>query len=236
MKKQLFSLILSAFSTLLTAQTTITGTVVDTKNAPLMGASVTIEGTNTGVLTDSTGRFTLTVADEFKDAPLVFSHVGFGSKLEFMAKDNAPLIVKLGEGITLPEFVMSVTHVNHIIVCYGNSYSCFGVLSEIYAPTTTVDLTTETLIEEPKKELTINSLYANSASRQVDLSLISYKNQRALTTVVNMNGQVVFQQFTELLEGQNNVLLSAGQLATGLYILSVQQGKEQVTKKFVIAN
>jgi hypothetical protein len=91
-------------------------------------------------------------------------------------------------------------------------------------------------IEKTKKPLTINSLYANSKANQIDLNLTSYKNERAEMTIVNMNGQVVFQQTEMLLEGKNNVLLSAGQMAAGLYVLSVQQGEEVAMRKFVIVN
>lgn len=237
MKKQLFSLIFLAFSTLLVAQTKITGNVTDSKNAPLISAGVTLEDANLGVLTDTNGHFEMSVPDKFKDSPLVFSHVGFDSKLEFVAKNNAPLSVKLTEGLTLDEFVMTANIDDRITCAYpgGCTLICelmaCGIISNY-------ELTTEsiTLIEEEKKVLTINSLYAESKSNQLDLNLTSYKTTRTQMTIVNMNGQVVFQQLTSLLEGQNTVILSAGQLATGLYVLSVQQGKEQATRKFVIVD
>jgi TonB-dependent starch-binding outer membrane protein SusC len=39
----------------------ITGTVVDVKNEPLIGASVVLEGTTKGAITDTNGAFTLAI-------------------------------------------------------------------------------------------------------------------------------------------------------------------------------
>ena len=39
---------------------TMTGTVVDTDNLPLIGVNVVIKGTSTGTTTDLDGKFTLT--------------------------------------------------------------------------------------------------------------------------------------------------------------------------------
>lgn len=239
MKKHFFSLIFLAFSTLLVAQNTVKGNVTDSKNAPLVGASVTLEDANLGVLTDANGHFELVVSDKFKDSPLVFSHVGFDSKLEFMAKDKASLSVKLVEGLTLDELVITTNGVGISCrypgccrtICVMTQ--CFSEVAWALTPLTTEAITAN---EEIPKKLTINSLYAESKSNQLDLNLTSYKTAPTQMTVVNMNGQVVFQQLTTLLEGQNNVALSAGQLSAGLYVLSVQQGQEQAIRKFVIAN
>lgn len=56
----LLVLLLSSIATL-QAQTTITGTVVDSEDVPLIGASVLVEGTTTGTVTDIDGEFTLNV-------------------------------------------------------------------------------------------------------------------------------------------------------------------------------
>lgn len=55
-------------------QTKVTGTVVDTQNEPVVGATVQIEGTNKGTTTNVDGQFTLDVKN---GARLRFSYVGF---------------------------------------------------------------------------------------------------------------------------------------------------------------
>ena len=55
-------------------QTKVTGTVVDTQNEPVVGATVQIEGTNKGTTTNVDGQFTLDVKNGGR---LRFSYVGF---------------------------------------------------------------------------------------------------------------------------------------------------------------
>lgn len=53
----------------------ITGTVVDANGEPLIGVSVMVKGTSTGVVTNIDGNYTLNLADP--DATLVFSYIGY---------------------------------------------------------------------------------------------------------------------------------------------------------------
>ncbi len=55
----------------------ITGQVTDDKNEPLIGASVVLEGTTKGTLTDENGNFKLELTDAEKKGNLVFSFVGY---------------------------------------------------------------------------------------------------------------------------------------------------------------
>ncbi|GHU89642.1 SusC/RagA family TonB-linked outer membrane protein [Bacteroidia bacterium] len=56
-------------------QTTVTGLVVDVSGEPVIGASVTIKGTNKGVVTDMNGKYSIAISDP--DATLVFSYLGY---------------------------------------------------------------------------------------------------------------------------------------------------------------
>ena len=56
---------------------TVSGTVTDEKNEPLVGASVVLEGTSKGVITDLNGKFQLQLEDKDKNGILVFSFVGY---------------------------------------------------------------------------------------------------------------------------------------------------------------
>jgi TonB-linked SusC/RagA family outer membrane protein len=62
------------------AQTvTISGTVIDENNEPVIGATVAVKGTTIGAMTDANGNYAINAPD---DATLVFSFTGFAGKEE----------------------------------------------------------------------------------------------------------------------------------------------------------
>jgi TonB-linked SusC/RagA family outer membrane protein len=68
--------LLLCFSTTLSAQNnTVTGTVTDVANEPLIGVNVQLKGTATGAITDIDGNYTLQVPGN--QAVLSFSYVGY---------------------------------------------------------------------------------------------------------------------------------------------------------------
>lgn len=76
---------------------TITGTVVDNNNEPLVGVSVTLKGKdNVGVSTDIDGKYSITVPDA--KAVLVFSYIGFHSR-EITVGDKSVIDVTLEENM-----------------------------------------------------------------------------------------------------------------------------------------
>jgi CarboxypepD_reg-like domain len=76
MKKQVLLLaVLLHLTTLLLAQKQITGTVTDERGEPLVGASIVMEGTNQGVLTDLDGKYIIPISKETKK--LVFAYIGY---------------------------------------------------------------------------------------------------------------------------------------------------------------
>ncbi|UEG51912.1 SusC/RagA family TonB-linked outer membrane protein [Mucilaginibacter daejeonensis] len=70
----------------------ITGKVVDEKDQPLVGVSVTVKGTSKGTITDVNGGFKLSV--ESTNDVLVFKYVGYNT-LEVPATGTLPLTIKL---------------------------------------------------------------------------------------------------------------------------------------------
>lgn len=72
---------------------TITGVVTDETGKPLQGVSVQIKGTNQGVITTQSGKFSLTVPD---DATLTVSFIGFETQ-EFSvgSKNNITIQLKV---------------------------------------------------------------------------------------------------------------------------------------------
>ncbi len=78
MKKLLFSMLtmLCTVGTII-GQQSISGTVVDTDNEPLIGANIIVKGTGIGTITDIDGKYSLTVPEN--SDVVVFSYAGFSS-------------------------------------------------------------------------------------------------------------------------------------------------------------
>lgn len=60
------------------AQTSISGTVVDSANEPLTGVSIRVKGTTTGTISDVDGKYQLQVSEA--NGTLIFSYIGYNEK------------------------------------------------------------------------------------------------------------------------------------------------------------
>lgn len=72
---------------------TVTGTVTDTNDEPIIGASILIENTSTGTVTDIDGRFSITAE---RGAILLISMIGMETR-RITATDEQPLRIVLEE-------------------------------------------------------------------------------------------------------------------------------------------
>ena len=110
MKNILFAITLFFTSTVLFAQTTVSGSVTDARTGdPLPGTNVTIVGENLGTTTDFDGNFSLTVS---KSAPFTLeaSSVGFSSSTVEVTKNGQVINFKLSEDTeVLDEVVVSAS-------------------------------------------------------------------------------------------------------------------------------
>jgi TonB-dependent starch-binding outer membrane protein SusC len=96
--------ILLLWSVAASAQT-IQGTVVDESNEPLIGASVVLQGTTKGSITNEKGNYTLDITGADKNTFLVFSFVGYDNQR--IAIDGRTTInITLKEGKSLSEVVV----------------------------------------------------------------------------------------------------------------------------------
>jgi TonB-linked SusC/RagA family outer membrane protein len=77
------------------AQQTITGTVTDESQVPLVGVNIVVKGTNTGTTTDDAGRYTLSVPA--KATILVLSYIGFAEQ-EVPIENRTEISVTLSAG------------------------------------------------------------------------------------------------------------------------------------------
>ncbi|MGK0391361.1 MAG: iron complex outermembrane receptor protein [Maribacter sp.] len=91
-----FTILFIGLSSCLMAQT-VTGVLMDTDDEPLIGASATVKGTETGTITDIDGKFSLSAN---QGDVLVFSYTGFTTQ-EVTVTDSNPLTVILSEGVGL---------------------------------------------------------------------------------------------------------------------------------------
>ena len=98
------------FTTVIFAQSTITGTVIDSDlNAPLPGANVIEKGTTNGVSTGFDGKFTLT--SEVTSGKIVISYVGYGTvTVSFNGDTNLGKII-ISPDNSLEEIVITGTGV-----------------------------------------------------------------------------------------------------------------------------
>ena len=92
-------LVLSVTALLAQKNITVTGTVTDVQNEPLVGASVLQAGTTNGTMTDVDGKFTINVP---QGAELEFSSIGFTTlkiKAEPKMKVSLPEDVEMLEDL-----------------------------------------------------------------------------------------------------------------------------------------
>ena len=91
------------------AQNTITGTVTDSNNQPILGANIKISGDKAGAITDGDGKFTIKSTKALPFA-IEFSAIGFGSKKVNVTEKNQNINVALsGEETKLNEVVISAS-------------------------------------------------------------------------------------------------------------------------------
>jgi outer membrane receptor protein involved in Fe transport len=106
--KKLLTLITVFASTMIWAQTQVSGTVTDADGQPLPGANIVLDG-STGAVTDFDGNFSLST-DQQPPFSLIVSSVGFESASVEVTSASGSLTVQLSEGNTqLDEIVVSAS-------------------------------------------------------------------------------------------------------------------------------
>ncbi len=103
--KKLSTIVLILFFGSITvfAQRTVTGTVKDASDVPMIGANVIVKGTTTGTITDIDGNYSLVVPDGFNT--LVISYTGYGDQ-EIDVTNGGMASVILTEGTLLDDIVV----------------------------------------------------------------------------------------------------------------------------------
>lgn len=106
MKKHLLVVALVVFGLVgAMAQRTISGTVADESGEPLIGASILVKGTSTGMVTDLDGTYSLSVPDG--STVLVFSYTGYTTQEVELGASNVVDVVLAESAETLSEVVVT---------------------------------------------------------------------------------------------------------------------------------
>jgi iron complex outermembrane receptor protein len=108
--KRILSMIAVLFSTIIFAQTTVTGTVVDDNNDPIPGATIVVDSMN-GTVADFDGNFTISVQNT-PPFTITVSSVGFDSATLNVTASNLDFDVKLESSKNLlDEIVVSASRI-----------------------------------------------------------------------------------------------------------------------------
>ncbi|RZM08630.1 MAG: SusC/RagA family TonB-linked outer membrane protein, partial [Pedobacter sp.] len=90
----------------ITLDIAVSGRVLDANNKPIPGVSVIIAGTAIGAVTDSEGRYKLTVPDSYAASKLVFSFIGYASQEVAIAGKNTINVTLSEDDTKLNEVVV----------------------------------------------------------------------------------------------------------------------------------
>ena len=103
MRKNIFNIILMTFFSLSIYAQQFSGNVTDENGIPLPGASVIVQGTNNGVVTDFDGNFSIETST---GETLVISFVGYASQ-SILVNSNSSLNIQLTPDVLLDEVVVT---------------------------------------------------------------------------------------------------------------------------------
>ncbi|WP_299604890.1 TonB-dependent receptor [uncultured Aquimarina sp.] len=109
-----------------TAQTTISGKVVDNNNQPIPGANIALQGASVGTVTDFDGLFTLTL-EETPPFTIIVSSIGFESATVDITSSTSDITITLKEGTELDEVVISASRTPERVFESPVSVERFGI-------------------------------------------------------------------------------------------------------------
>ncbi len=171
------------FTTSAIAQSTVTGTIMDSElNAPLPGANILEKGTTNGVSTDFDGKFTLTA--QASSGQITISYIGYGSvTLSFNGNTNLGTVT-LSPDNSLEEIVVTGTGIIDLAEGRKTSVAVSTIrASEIQKKIGAQDVTM-TLVNTP-------SVYVAGQSGGFGDSRIAVRGFEQDNTAYLLNGQPI---------------------------------------------
>jgi len=86
------------------AQIKVSGTVIDSKNEPLIGVNIKVDGTKIGTISDANGKYNIQVPDN--KSQLVFSYIGYKTIQQEVGTKNVINIILLEDSKNIDEVVV----------------------------------------------------------------------------------------------------------------------------------
>ena len=123
MKKLSLLLFMACFAFGLSAQRTISGTVIDNAGEALIGVNITAAGTSVGTISDIDGSYTLSVPEG--STSLIYSYTGYTSQ-EVPLGASSVLDITLSEGLELEEIVVTGLGIKREKKALGYGVSTLG--------------------------------------------------------------------------------------------------------------
>jgi TonB-linked SusC/RagA family outer membrane protein len=104
-KLLLFALTIMSMTSAIIGQRTITGTVTDADGEPLIGATILVENSTIGAISDLDGTFSLNLPNDSKK--LLVSYTGYTTKEVEITTSNNYVITLSNDGVKLDEIVVT---------------------------------------------------------------------------------------------------------------------------------
>jgi TonB-linked SusC/RagA family outer membrane protein len=89
--------LITALPAYIYAQVTVSGTVTDANNAPVVGATIKLKNSNIGTATDASGKFTIALPG--RGGTLEISSIGFKTQNIEVSSSNSDLVIKMQEDV-----------------------------------------------------------------------------------------------------------------------------------------
>jgi hypothetical protein len=116
-----------------------------------------------------------------------------------------------------------------------NSSQCYTLLAQAFDTGGRTTSNTSAPVNEVIEDLNKQFLYPNPASEFVYLNFNSATEGLVNIQIVNSIGQLVKQHPVNTMKGQNQFKIQVADIRPGMYILRINKGDLNLTKKFVIS-
>ncbi len=232
------------------AQTKVTGTVYSQEDGqPIIGAAVKVDGTQTGMLTDVNGRFSLTLPDG--KMTLTISYLGYESKT-LQAKNGMRVFLK-ADAATLDEVVVTAMGISRQQKTLG--YSATQLDSEELTVGKMTDVTSALAGKVAGVQISASSADPGTANSVIirgfssingnnqplyvvdgvplqQTSMLSQGHQEAMGGVSSVNPNDI--ESMTVLKGAAATAIYGSRAANGVIIITTKSGKKEEARNFSI--
>ncbi|MCX6182569.1 MAG: T9SS type A sorting domain-containing protein, partial [Bacteroidetes bacterium] len=80
------------------------------------------------------------------------------------------------------------------------------------------------------------TVYPNPVNNELTVEFNSEALAKVRVDIYTIEGQLLLQQNTEAFVGSNKIKISTAVLPTGVYLLSIGEGNQRITKRLIITH